>query len=98
MVLLLAISLPAGSQEPAHELQQRVKAAFLYKFLSYADWPNEAYPSPGTPIVIGVAGADGLAKDLEAAVAGREVARRPLAVRRLQPGDPVRTCCLIVFV
>jgi len=91
--LALAASLIAGSAVHAAEgdaltLERRVKAAFLYKFAGYVEWPAQAFVAPDEPVVIGVVGADALADELEQVVAGRRIGNRPLAVRRLSRVDP----------
>jgi hypothetical protein len=53
----------AHAQREASE--SSVKAAFLYKFANYVEWPANAFASPSAPLVIGVAGADAIAADLE---------------------------------
>ncbi len=92
----LAAALAAA--QPPRELQHRVKAAFLTKFPAYVDWPAAAFATPRSPIVIGVAGDDEIAAELDVATAGREVAERPLRVQRLAPGEPDKDCCHILFV
>jgi hypothetical protein len=85
---LLAGAASAQSARPdlqANEVQ--VKAAYLYKFAGFVDWPNSAFQHPDSPLVIGVAGNDELAGQLEQMVAGRSVGTHPLAVRRLRRGD-----------
>ncbi|MEO6462671.1 MAG: YfiR family protein [Candidatus Eisenbacteria bacterium] len=72
-------------------LERRVKAAFLYKFAGYVDWPAPAFRGPGDPLVIGVIGDDALADELERLVQGRRSAGRLVQVRRIEntgePGD-----------
>lgn len=68
-------------------LERRVKAAFLYKFLGYAEFPANAFADPATPVNIAVAGADDMVADLSAITAGRNVNGRPIAVRSLREGD-----------
>jgi hypothetical protein len=77
----------AGAQEDAAQLELRVKAAFLYKFIGYIDWPAGSFARPDAPVTIAVVGADALAAELAQAVAGRTVNDRPVVVRRLKPGD-----------
>jgi hypothetical protein len=96
-MLLLAVSLGAAAQEPAPAIQQRIKAAFLYKFAGYIEWPAQAFSAPESPIGICVAGADTLARELEVAVAGRNVAGRAVLVRRVSQDDPL-TPCHILFL
>ena len=69
--------------------EYRIKAAFLYKFSGYVEWPEQSFARPDSPIVIGVAGADTLADELAQIVAGRTVNGRPLAVKKLRRQDPL---------
>lgn len=66
-----------------------IKAAYLYKFGGFVEWPQGAFAAPAAPLVIGVLGADALADELDQAVAGRRVQERPVAVRRLRPGERI---------
>ncbi len=100
LILILAVAAPLGSaaEESALAIQQRVKAAFLFKFAAYVEWPPSVFSQPETPIVIGVAGADAIAQELEQVVVGRTVAGRPVIVRRLARGDSAGECCQILFI
>jgi hypothetical protein len=100
LILAILVAAPAwgAADEAARVLQERVKAAFLYKFASYVEWPATAFPKPDSPIVIGVAGADQLSKELQEAVGGRQVAGRTLQVRQVGPETAVENCCHILFV
>jgi hypothetical protein len=77
----------AWAQEDDALLEQRVKAAFLYKFAGYVDWPPASFAHPGTPVTIGIVGADPLAAELVQAVAGRAVNDRTMTVRRIKVGE-----------
>jgi hypothetical protein len=68
-------------------LERSVKAAFLYKFLGYAEFPPAAFADPAAPFLIGVLGADELAAELARVVAGRSVNNRAVAVRTLRESD-----------
>ena len=100
LIFALASAAPLceAAEESALAVQQRVKAAFLYKFAAYVEWPPSAFPQPETPIVIGVAGADAIAQELEQVAVGRTVAGRPVNVRRLARGDSAGDCCQILFI
>jgi hypothetical protein len=81
--LLLAI--PAFGQGGAPSVpERRVKAAFLYKFLGYTEFPPTAFADAAAPVVIGVLGADDLAAELVRIVAGRSVQGRAIVVRVLR--------------
>lgn len=88
---LLAGVLAAGAArlraQPQPASDVAVKAAYLYKFLAYVDWPAAAFPAADTPLVVGVVGADALNAELQSVVAGRQVNGRAVATRRLAPND-----------
>lgn len=89
--------LPAAAQGGASQaLERRVKAAFLYKFLGYADFPAAAFADSGSPVMIGVVGSDEMAAELGRVVAGRQVRGRPIVVRTLREGDPASVHLLFV--
>jgi hypothetical protein len=68
-------------------LERRVKAAFLYKFLGYTEFPPGAFADPASPVTIAVAGSDEMAAVLSAITAGRSVNNRPIVVRALREGE-----------
>jgi hypothetical protein len=101
-VILLWLFSTAGpargaQEEPADLLERRVKAALLYRFINYVEWPESAFTGPNAPFTIAIAGADRLASELADFATGRTVLNRPLSVRRLQPAEPAKDSH-IVFV
>ncbi|HUJ00726.1 MAG TPA: YfiR family protein [Usitatibacter sp.] len=86
-LLLFVASALAQAAEPVAE--SSVKAAFLYKFSGYIDWPPERFAGAQAPFVIGVMHDDEVAAALERLVPGRSVAGHPVVARRLEPGDPL---------
>jgi hypothetical protein len=84
-VCLAAVGAQSGSGEP--NLERNVKAAFLYKFLGYVDFPESAAPVQGEPLVIGIVGADDVAEELRRIAVGRSMNGRAVAVRKLRPGE-----------
>ena len=99
IIAFLLVALPSvAAEDPARVVQERIKAAFLYKFAAYVEWPRDTFADAASPIVIGISGADSLALELEQAIAGRDVGGRPLRVRRLARGESASDCCQILFV
>ena len=82
---LTAVGAQSGSDEA--NLERNVKAAFLYKFLGYVDFPESATPGIGEPLVIGVVGADSVAEELGRITAGRSMNGRAVVVRKLRAGE-----------
>ena len=91
-LLLVCAAMPsawADGDADSEAAQQRIEAAYLYKFGGYVTWPDKAFAAPDSPIVIGVAGTERLAGELEALVAGRSIGSRPVLVRRVRVDTPL---------
>jgi hypothetical protein len=81
---------PADAAEAAPAAtEERVEAAYLHKFLNYAEWPAAVFPKPDSPYVIGLVGDDAVADELARIAAGRTVNGRGVVVKRLLPGESV---------
>jgi hypothetical protein len=80
----------AAAQAQGAPSEATVKAAFLYKFAGYVEWPASAFPQPDAPLVIGVVGADEVAAELEKLLPGRQVNNRRVVARRVREGEPLR--------
>ena len=81
---LLACAPAVGQGGAVLSLERKVKAAFLYKFLGYAEFPASAMGEAGTPLVIGLADAAELAVELTRIVSARTVGAHPITVRVLR--------------
>ena len=68
--------------------ERSVKAAFLYKFTEYVDWPSTSATRDG-PFTIGVLGSGAFADELLRMTEDRTVDRRSIRVRRVSPSDAV---------
>jgi len=85
---LLAWSAPLHAQSGA-PLERQVKAAYLYNFGTFVDWPEDSFERPDSPLQIGVAGNDALADQVEQMVAGRSVKGHAVVIRKIRRGDPL---------
>ena len=63
-----------------------MKAAYLFRFLSFVEWPPSSFLRPDSPIVIGVLGDEAVLEELRGIVPGRVVQGRPVAAARLREG------------
>lgn len=76
----------------AENLEYQVKAAFLFNFLKFVEWPPAA---PDAPWVIGVLGHDPFGETLEWTVRGKFVNGRKVAVRRYNKASDVKDCNIL---
>lgn len=88
-----------AAQPPAVESSDstlRVKAAYLYKFAGYVEWPPGVFASEDSPIVIGVIGDDDLEEILSPMIVGKMVNGRPLVARRLDAGSSLQGVHMLI--
>ena len=88
--IALCLWLWAGAaQAEGNPLERQVKAAYLYKFAGFVEWPEGSFARPDAALQIGVAGNDALAEQVEQMVAGRSINGHPIVVRKLHRGEPL---------
>jgi hypothetical protein len=75
---------------PVDEYQ--VKAAYMYNFAKFVDWPAKTFDSPTRPIVFCVFGQTPLSQPLGDALAGKVVGQRPLVFHQLTDSKQVGQC------
>jgi hypothetical protein len=98
-LLALCCALTAGAPRPLALAAQpatpeyQVKAAFLYNFLKFVEWPGEAGSSAGT-ICLGVLGRDPFDDALDT-VRGKLAKGRKVVVIHFRSPDEVRGCDLL---
>ena len=99
LCLILGLAAPpqAHAQVRAEFAEPTVKAAFLFKFAGYVEWPPQSFATPDAPIVIAVIGADDVAADLARIVPGRTVGGHPIAVKRIGDAESLKGAH-IVFI
>jgi hypothetical protein len=77
--------------------EYQVKAAFLYNFAKFIDWPSSAFTDPKQPLDICVYGRDPFGTALEDALLGKTIGERRVSLgRAMQFQDLVG--CQVVFV
>ncbi len=72
-----------------------LKAAFLFNFAQFVDWPPEAFANDRAPFVIGVVGEDPFGRSLDEIVAGESVREHPIVVRRFPTLHDLGPCHML---
>ena len=86
LLLLPCGPMPAWAGGSA-DIEYQIKAAYLYKFTTYIEWPPAAFAQADTPLTIGIVGADEIAAELNRIKSAQPAGSRPLEVKILRPGD-----------
>jgi hypothetical protein len=90
------ICVPARAQSDGLS-EYQVKAAFLFNFAKFVDWPAETYPNAQWPFSICVLGEDPFGPILDSTLAGKSLGSHPVALRRIKEVNEIHHC-QIVFV
>ena len=80
----------------AQASEANIKAAFLYNFTKYIEWPAAAFHGPSEPFRMCVLADDAFTRSVAAIVDGEQVLGRPLLLVVPRRGDLPR--CQILFI
>jgi YfiR/HmsC-like len=94
LISAIAVALLRAESGPvsAEGLEYQVKAAFLFNFLKFVEWPPAAADAPW---VIGVLGHDPFGPSLDETVRGKMVNGRRVEVRRYDKVADVKDCNIL---
>lgn len=94
--LLTASSVHLSAQPRPPAAEHEVKAAFLYQFGRYVEWPSDQ-ERPSSAFVICVLGDDPFGVALDEIVKGKIISGHPVAIRRIIGPSELHDC-RILFV
>jgi hypothetical protein len=80
LLLTLVLAFPVAAQETHSE--EAVKAAYLYRFAGYVEWPEGS--ATGRPFVIAVVGASEVARELRRMLPGHLINNQTVQVREVR--------------
>jgi hypothetical protein len=100
-IVALATALALGGRVQAARasqanLEYEVKAAFLYNFAKFVEWPDNAFAVADAPIVFCIVGTNPFDGGLERVISDRTAHGRRILVR--ENADPTPEACNLVFV
>jgi hypothetical protein len=78
--------------------EYQVKAAFVYNFAKFVDWPPEVFKNPNDPIRICVLGRDPFGSSLEDSVRGKVIGTRGFVVEGIQNSQQAGRCQILFFI
>jgi len=74
--------------------EYRVKAAFVYNFAKFIDWPAEAFPNGRAPLALCILGKDPFGVALET-IKGKTVKDRKLVIQHLARIEDLERCHIL---
>jgi hypothetical protein len=79
-------------EETAVNREYRIKAAYLYQFGRYVEWPAKAFADAKAPFVIGVMEGDPIGADLTQIAKIKKIQDRPIKILRFSSPPDIRGC------
>jgi hypothetical protein len=89
LIPLFGLETTSAQTAERPEVERQIKAAYLFKFGSYVEWPERAFANANSPLQIGIIGADAFADEMAQLTAGRTINGRPVTVRKLRREDSI---------
>lgn len=83
VLFALCLASPPAAGRADLPTEYQVKAAYLYNFARFVEWPPASLPAAGKTFVVAVLGVDPFGGALDATLAGKQIMQRDLTVRRV---------------
>ncbi len=93
--VLAAVVLFTAEDACATTPEFQVKAAYLFNFARYVEWPPDAFRAPNAPLIIAIVGDDPFGSTLDDLVRGEEAQGHPLLVQRYRRVEDVQDCHIL---
>ncbi len=90
--VLLAFAGGHARAQDSTPSEYQVKAAFIWNFAKFIDWPPPSFSSPDGPLTIGVLGDNPLSETLGEFLKGKTANNRPLVAKQCRTLDEAKTC------
>ena len=95
LVLLLCVApgaLSKGTGQSSGPSEYEVKAAFLFHFAEFVEWPSDAFPDTGSPLTYCTIGGDSFRGALDESVKGKNIGGRSLRIQHLREKEQIDGC------
>ena len=94
LVILSCVTVAAYGQSAA---EYQVKAAFLFNFAKFVEWPTDVFPNADAPLQICVLGQDPFGREFEQSIVDKIVKGHRIEVAH-PDGVPQARACQILFI
>src|SRR5688572_7657668 len=89
-------ALPQAAVAQGLNREYPLKAAYIYKFGSYVEWPANAFADAESPFLIGIVGRSPIEGPLQQIAATNRVAGRKLKIVRYDSVDEIQPCQMLI--
>jgi hypothetical protein len=96
-LLLLRAGGLADAQEDSQPTEYQIKAAFIFNFAKFVEWPAAAFAKASSPMVVGVLGENPFHDALEKTIRNKTVDEHPVIIMQFRSATDA-TNCHILFI
>ena len=75
--------------------EYQLKAAIIYNFSKFVDWPSRAGTDPSQPLVIGILGDDPFGREIDGVIYGKTANGRRLVIKRFSNLRDLSPCHIL---
>jgi len=95
LCISLGFMATADATEEDASLEYKVKAAYLFHFAKFVEWPPNAFAGAKGPIVFGVVGKDPFGEILDETLKGKMAAEHPILIKRYKGAEDLEPCHIL---
>lgn len=95
MLLWLAAT---GRAQTGSPTEYEIKAAMLYRFAQFLDWPGNDAENATVPLIFGIVGQDPFGGSIDALLKNQKVGERSIIIQRYPQSGISPTNCHLIFV
>ncbi len=92
VLMLIICSLAILSAQSPDPREYQIKAAFLFNFTQFVEWPATCFSTDKSPFIIGILGENPFGSYLEDMVNGEKVNGHPLVVQHFKTLEEIKIC------
>ena len=89
VVLFIAPVVPRAWADSTKSKEQQIKAAFLYNFIKFVDWPEEKMADSNEPIIIGIIGSKDFVKAVEPLIR-KKIKNRNISIKYFEDYEKLK--------
>jgi hypothetical protein len=94
-LLWLSLAGSYGRAQQSQPTEYQIKAAFLFNFAKFVEWPPKAFAEKTSPIVIGILGENPFQDDLARTIQDKTIEDRRLVIREFRSPAQATNCHLL---
>jgi YfiR/HmsC-like len=94
-IAVLCIAFPATPASAQSVTDDQVKAAYIFNFAKFIEWPSQVFAAKDAPMNFCVLGRSPVVDELDSSIGGKSVNGHTIMVKHLHGPDEIKDCHLI---